>query len=327
MWLMGSVLFAVGATVGAISLIVPHPASFDDGALWTNIALSYAGAVFCLVVAGRFPVWPLYIAVAIGIFAVTRAAYYSGDPTGFYALFYVWIGLYAVFFFSRQAALAYLVGIGLAYAWLLAHFDISSGLARWITVIGTVGLGAILIDSLVKRVRRIARDYAALAAEREQLMTTLAEVARTDELTGLANRRAWDEGLERELQRARRDSTPLCVGLIDLDRFKAYNDLHGHQAGDRLLKELASNWGVELRASDFLARYGGEEFALALPGCDLEDGRILVERLRAATPAGETCSAGLAVWDGSEAGEALLGRADAALYHAKEAGRDRVVAA
>ena len=99
-----------------------------------------------------------------------------------------------------------------------------------------------------------------------------------------------------------------------------------HQAGDRLLKQIAAAWAEELRATDVLARYGGEEFALALAGCDLDDAGALAERLRAAMPEEQTCSVGLVCWDGSEDSEQLFGRADKALYAAKEAGRDRTVA-
>jgi diguanylate cyclase (GGDEF)-like protein len=295
--------------------------------LWTSAAVSYAAALACVTLAPRLPSWPLYIVVGAAILVVTRAAYATHDPSGFYALFNVWIGLYAVFFFSRKVAIGYLIAIAAAYAWLLFYFDTPSGLARWITGIGTVCLGAFMIDSLLGRVRQIARDSEEIAADRERLAATLAEVARTDELTGLGNRRAWEEAIAREISRADRDSTPLCVAIVDLDRFKDYNDLNGHLAGDRLLKELASAWTNELRASDVLTRYGGEEFALALPGCSLADATALIERLRAATPAGETCSAGIVIWDGDETSENLVGRADAALYDAKDAGRDRIIAA
>lgn len=325
MWWMAAVLFGAGATIGAVSLIVPHPATFDDSALWQNIALAYAGTVFCLFAATKLPVTLLYPFMLVGIFAVTRAAYYSGEPSGFYTLFYVWIGLYAVFFFPRALALLSLGAIAVAYAGVLIALDASAGIARWVTTIGTVVLGAFLIDSLVSRVRRIARESAEIASERADLMTTLAEVARTDDLTGLPNRRSWDESLERELARAKRDSTPLCVGLADLDRFKDYNDDHGHQAGDRLLKQMAGSWGAELRATDVLARYGGEEFALAFTACDLNAAGVLAERLRASTPQGQTCSVGLVRWNGSETAEALVNRADKALYEAKHAGRDRVI--
>jgi diguanylate cyclase (GGDEF)-like protein len=110
--------------------------------------------------------------------------------------------------------------------------------------------------------------------------------------------------------------------MIDLDHFKEFNDERGHQAGDRFLKQAAAAWGVELRGTDFLSRYGGEEFALALPNCTPEEAIEVAERLRAATPEGETCSIGIASWDGQESAPALLGRADAALYEAKGRGRN-----
>jgi diguanylate cyclase (GGDEF)-like protein len=121
-------------------------------------------------------------------------------------------------------------------------------------------------------------------------------LARTDSLTGVANRRAWDEELPRELARAARSGQPVCIGLLDLDHFKAYNDQHGHQAGDRLLKECAAAWEGRLRKTDLLARYGGEEFAFLLPDCNLNDTMEIAERLRTAQPE-VTCSIGVADWD------------------------------
>jgi diguanylate cyclase (GGDEF)-like protein/PAS domain S-box-containing protein len=168
---------------------------------------------------------------------------------------------------------------------------------------------------------------AAVAIERADLLARLEKVARTDDLTGLSNRRAWDEQLPRELSRAGREERPLCVAMLDLDRFKEYNDERGHQAGDRLLKQVAASWREMLRPSDILARYGGEEFGLVLPNCPLEQGLEVVERLRTHTIAGQTCSAGVASWDGQEAAEQLVKRADAALYEAKKAGRDQAIAA
>ena len=168
---------------------------------------------------------------------------------------------------------------------------------------------------------------AAIAIERAKTLSRLEQVAATDELTGLDNRRSWDEHLKREVERARRSGSPLTVALLDLDHFKRYNDRFGHQAGDRLLKEVASNWQRALRATDILARYGGEEFALALPGAGLEEAMELLERLRAATPQDERVSAGVVEWDGRESGHELVSRADQALYGAKRGGRDRVVSA
>jgi diguanylate cyclase (GGDEF)-like protein len=115
--------------------------------------------------------------------------------------------------------------------------------------------------------------------------------------------------------------------MLDLDRFKAYNDEHGHQTGDRLLKAAAGAWRGQLRATDVLARYGGEEFSLVLPRCEPEDALVLLTRLREATPEEQTVSVGLAMWDGEEAPESLIARADEALYEAKNGGRNQVVIA
>ncbi len=165
---------------------------------------------------------------------------------------------------------------------------------------------------------------AAVAIGRADMLGELERLARTDELTGLPNRRDWEERLPTELARAARAEHSLCVAMLDLDRFKAFNDERGHQAGDRLLAEAADAWLGVLRPYDMLARYGGEEFSLLLPDVDADDATALVERLRAGTPEGETCSAGIAEWDGEESAESLVGRADAALYAAKRAGRDRI---
>jgi diguanylate cyclase (GGDEF)-like protein len=174
---------------------------------------------------------------------------------------------------------------------------------------------------------RMLAAETAMALERNDLLERLREVARTDDLTGLLNRRAWEEELPRELARSRRSGDPLCVAMLDLDFFKNYNDQRGHQAGDRLLKHSAAAWLRELRASDRLARYGGEEFSVALPGCRLENAKDIVERLRAVMPGDQTVSAGVVCWNGRETAEELVGRADAALYEAKRMGRDCLVAA
>ena len=168
---------------------------------------------------------------------------------------------------------------------------------------------------------------AAIAIERADLLARLEQRARTDELTGLPNRRAWDETASEAVGTAALRRNGLCVAVIDLDHFKAFNDEHGHQAGDRLLKAAASSWRRALRNGDTLARYGGEEFAVALPDCTLEEAERVLERLRALTPHGLTCSVGVACWDGRETDVELLGRADAALYEAKRAGRDALVVA
>ena len=163
------------------------------------------------------------------------------------------------------------------------------------------------------------------AIERADLVDELTDLASTDALTGLLNRRVWDEQLEQALTET--DGRPVSVAILDLDNFKAFNDSRGHQAGDRLLKEAAAAWRAVLRPGDMLARYGGEEFAVLLSTCDDALAAQVLERLRDATPGGQTCSGGIARWDGHESGEQLLARADRALYAAKAAGRDRVLSA
>ena len=166
-----------------------------------------------------------------------------------------------------------------------------------------------------------------LEAQQAELLAQAEESARSDALTSLPNRRAWDEELGRELARARRVQRPLCVAVLDLDHFKDFNDSNGHQAGDRLLRRAASAWRLAVRASDFVARYGGEEFAVLLPDCGLDEAMNVIERLREVTPDEQTVSAGVAAWNRYEAAEALIDRADLALYNAKRAGRNRATAA
>jgi len=168
---------------------------------------------------------------------------------------------------------------------------------------------------------------AAVTIGRAVLLEQLRTTARTDALTGLPNRRAWDEELERELARARRYGGRLCLAMIDLDHFKRFNDREGHQAGDRLLADSAAAWREQLRPSDLLARYGGEEFALLLPHVDAPAAAGVLSRLLEQVPRGQTASAGLAEWDGGEPGGMLVRRADTALYRAKRSGRARTVVA
>jgi diguanylate cyclase (GGDEF)-like protein/PAS domain S-box-containing protein len=163
--------------------------------------------------------------------------------------------------------------------------------------------------------------------EREELLDQVQEMARRDPLTGLPNRRALEEQLPREMARARRSLSPLCLAILDIDHFKAYNDTHGHLAGDEVLRECAGAWDSCLRAEDTIVRFGGEEFLILLPDTPAEQAVEIVERLRANTPLEQSCSAGLACWDYSETIDDLLGRADKALYTAKAGGRDRLAEA
>jgi diguanylate cyclase (GGDEF)-like protein/PAS domain S-box-containing protein len=173
----------------------------------------------------------------------------------------------------------------------------------------------------------VARDITwrkRLEEEREGLIVRIKHLARSDDLTGLPNRRRWHEELDRELARARRGGAPVCVAMVDLDRFKEYNDLHGHLGGDELLRTTARAWSDAVRTTDMLARYGGDEFSVILPECALEEATTVVGRLCSATPDPVTCSAGVACSNGGEPAETLVRRADEALYQAKRSGRSQI---
>ena len=196
-----------------------------------------------------------------------------------------------------------------------------------------VGTAVVLDDVRVRRRAARVQDElqdarSALSAQRAQaavLTQQLHAEARTDPLTGLGNRRRWQEQVALELERARRSGSGLALAVLDLDRFKDVNDLLGHAAGDDVLRDVAQVFASSVRSIDVLARLGGEEFGIALPDVARDDAVAIVERVRTGLPRRITCSAGLAVWDGVESAAALQGRADAAMYRAKSAGRDRLV--
>lgn len=164
-------------------------------------------------------------------------------------------------------------------------------------------------------------------AKVDRLVVELGRQALTDSLTDLPNRRAWETHISAETARASRLGYPLAAVLIDLDNFKQFNDQRGHVQGDQLLRLSARAWADLLRQGDLIARVGGEEFALLLPGCSATSACALVERLRPKTAMGQTFSAGVAAYTSGETPEQLYARADAAMYQAKRAGRNRTMTA
>lgn len=174
--------------------------------------------------------------------------------------------------------------------------------------------------------------------QRDKLEADLVAAARRDPLTGLPNRMGFSEAATVALATAARDGRPVAGAMLDIDHFKAINDGWGHGAGDAVLRDVAAAMRGVLRLGDVLARVGGEEFALLLPGVDIQGARPLLERLRAAAAAVPhpgaperriSLSAGIAPVEGLglPALESGLLAADAALYAAKAAGRNRVVVA
>lgn len=171
----------------------------------------------------------------------------------------------------------------------------------------------------------IMRRLGGLVRETHEQAKALRELAETDPLTGAANRRRLDELLDREIAAAALHQRPLCLAFVDIDHFKRFNDIHGHAAGDELLRQLVWNWRQLLPPRDLLARVGGEEFVIVFPETDVAEARSRLASALARIPSNQTGSAGLARWQPGESGEALLERADAALYKAKGSGRNRVV--
>lgn len=210
---------------------------------------------------------------------------------------------------------------------------------------GNKPLGALVTASVApglftksrREIIELITTQVAIKIELAQAHDRLGQLATTDGLTGLANHRTFQHGFEVMLQRAKRNRTPLCLLMGDLDHFKQINDRHGHPFGDMVLREVAKIMTETVRAVDLAARYGGEEFALVLENCDATGGLQLAERIRESISAlaldcgGEeavrpTISMGLAVFPGDGAEKDLLvERADQALYRAKKRGRNRTV--
>jgi diguanylate cyclase (GGDEF)-like protein len=320
---IAALMYAAAALLVALSvLFLPHPPDLNTMVMLSLAAVGVVAAPVLWIWRDRWPGWFFQLSTAAGSVLLGLCVYYGGDASSPYALLILWVAVFSAYFFTPVQVAAQLVFAGAIYAVALAAHpqaaEETGAAAHWLLVMAGVALAAGMVAALVSARRK-------LEVEREALLMETLELARTDPLTGLANRRTWLEELDRELLRARREGS-LCVAMLDLDHFKEFNDEYGHVAGDALLEELARAWDGAVRPSDTLARYGGEEFALLLPACDIEAASEVVERLRTMVPEGEQCSAGLACWDGEESPMDLIARADSRLYLAKGRGRDQLVA-
>jgi diguanylate cyclase (GGDEF)-like protein len=192
------------------------------------------------------------------------------------------------------------------------------------------------IGDEVDRAMTAGRDPRSLGAPSTEVsseeMRALQQLAATDPLTGLTNRRGGERLIANEISRAKRERKPLSCVLIDLDRFKQVNDTFGHQSGDQLLRDVSQLLRRCIRAYDILVRWGGEEFLLVLPGVDRDFARMLAERVRVAAEALDThglgpvtLSAGVAGFENDYDFAATLKTADRRLYQAKASGRNCVV--
>ena len=212
-------------------------------------------------------------------------------------------------------------------------------------VFGAIAAIAIAWALWIRRTMAREAELLQLLRERTEQLEDANERLKTlsfaDALTGVANRRAFDQSLDSEWRRAVRSKQPLSLLMLDIDNFKSFNDTYGHQSGDQCLTAVANELGrVPQRAGDRVARYGGEEFAALLPSTDPPGAMALAERMRAAVEALNiphtagvggcvTISVGRATVESTDgmSAETLVAAADAALYNAKRSGRNRVAAA
>jgi diguanylate cyclase (GGDEF)-like protein len=208
------------------------------------------------------------------------------------------------------------------------------------SVVGTLVCGSRTADGLPEAAQKELSMLALQAAQalvRTRLYEQAERLATTDGLTGLLNRRTFNSQLQGRLREAQRYNHALSLLLLDIDHFKKVNDTHGHPAGDAVLRGVAGLAQGQARETDIVARYGGEEMALILPETDAKGALAIAERIRKAVAAAShatergslqvTVSVGLATWPGWDSPDDLLEAADKALYRAKQAGRNRVLAA
>jgi diguanylate cyclase (GGDEF)-like protein len=302
-----------GATVdAAIEGLVPGDPAFA-------IAPALAALVLVsvlLLVGPRLPRPALASLGPIGVVLIA-AALATTPGAGDGAILYVWPVLWTTFFFGPRGGVAIVCCVGLAHAGTLLVLPAESSYpGRWLDVMVSASVLVVVTVVLVRRNRA--------------LLQQLANEARTDPLTGLLNRRGFDERAEIELTRARRDGSSIAVVLFDIDYFKRINDEWGHDIGDAVLARTSDVLAGQGRDIDVVGRLGGEEFAVLMPSCDAEGAAILADRVRDAVAAAQSprlpsvrMSAGLVAGPAPETVHELLQAADIALYRAKRAGRDR----
>jgi diguanylate cyclase (GGDEF)-like protein len=257
---------------------------------------------------------------AVGTVLVSLALLFNGErnggPAGGDEMYYLWVVLYVAYFLGPLATAVEVILIAVAYAATLAAIDPGPiATSRWVSTIGLVVGAAVVVRLLSARIARLVAD--------------LERVARTDRLTGLPNRLAFEERFAHEVTRTARTRRPFALLLADLDHFKEVNDRWGHVAGDLALAELGRVLATQLRHSDVAARVGGDEFAFILPDTDELAARQIAERIavsvREHARAGArpvSLSYGISTYglDGQTLDE-LIHAADEALYAAKRRSR------
>jgi diguanylate cyclase (GGDEF)-like protein len=315
------VLMLAGGLVAAVAVLLPPQSESADGFVAVTAAVALAIGAALLLTRRQIPEPVLGVVVALGTAMVTFAIHQGSDAAGVAdnEMLYVWIALYSFYFLSFPHALVQLGLVGLAYGWALADASSADGaVTRWIVTMSTLSVAGLLVARLHHSV--------------DQLVSSLAERAHVDSLTGAMNRRALEERAALELARARRDGNPVSMLAIDIDHFKTLNDGYGHAAGDDALRYVATELAGATRAVDAVARLGGDEFVVILPGATADEARAVAKRLRESVRAGDggrtppvTLSIGVATQPPSgDSIETLWHHADLAMYEAKRAGGNEI---
>jgi diguanylate cyclase (GGDEF)-like protein len=318
-------MLAGAVVLGVLNALVPgYGASDLRGNLasyGTATVLGLLGLV-CWKLPDRIPV-AFWVCVPVVAVPVVGCLEYLGSEAGAGAQpFFLWPVLYAAAFLRR--ALTYVVLLSVAatnFALISTLETVSSALGHTTALMVSLAMASTIIWALRSRV--------------DKLLSVLETQALSDQLTGLANRRAFDRDLTHAVAKARRNGQPLSLLTIDLDLFKEINDTWGHAIGDQALQSLALALRTTCRESDFVARLGGDEFVILLPDCDTPGAQRVAGALQAAVRRipplpceAPTVSIGAATMPHDAKTEAdLVAASDAALYAAKLAGRNQIVCA
>lgn len=296
-------MWTVGAVTGLIASLVPHGPGVNTTG-W--LALSGAAAAIAVWSWRHDVYFPIKVQYVLSVLAtiVVGSALLSAhhSPAVFVAAsLYVLPTIYTAAFYESRPFALYLVTQAAVLAAILFTSGQPAAPAAWVFETTTISALGIVVH---------------------RLRAALIDMATTDPLTGLPNRRAFQALLERELAQHVRTGRPLCIAVLDLDHFKDVNDEHGHIFGDQVLADVASAWEQRLRKADVLARFGGDEFIALFPAACAAEAIEVLARMRNAGD--QKFSAGLVEADGRDNVPDLLTAADKACYAAKQRGRGQV---
>lgn len=320
-----AVLFGAASVITAVGLALPHARQVDDGGLVAVTAVAGIVALALLWWRERVPARAYPLLAVLGTILVSLGLVFNGErnggPVGTDEVYYLWVVLWAAYYFKRRVLAVQVVIVLGAYAGALALVHPgAAGTSRYVSVSGLVVGAAIVVRMLSER--------------GERLVAELRLAARTDPLTGLANRRGLEAAFANEAAHEARSGRPFALLVFDLDRFKQLNDEHGHKAGDRALVEVTTILRAHTRDIDTAARTGGDEFALLLSDTHAAGAEQTLRRLEreinehartAGWPAGVSLGSAVSDADGSDM-DALMRHADMRLYAMKRENHARLAA-